>query len=178
MYQNYRNTGNETYRPTEQVIEEAGTLYGNYRPITSGAKKTDYSSYGLNAGFRIFFGEKRDVDGDGIADAQDRCKLEYGEIRFNGCPDRDHDNIADGDDACPDSAEDKDVFQDEDGCPDADNDADGVSDTSDKCPLDPEDRDAFQDEDGCPDLHDDDDRLLRRARPLPKSSGVLRPARL
>lgn len=33
--------------------------------------------------------------------------------------DRDHDGIADDDDACPDVAEDKDGFQDADGCPEA-----------------------------------------------------------
>jgi outer membrane protein OmpA-like peptidoglycan-associated protein len=139
MYQNYKNTGNESYRPTEQVIEEAGTLYGNYRPVTDGAKKSDYSSYGLNAGFRIFFGEKRDVDGDGIADVKDRCKLDYGEIRFNGCPDRDHDNIADGDDACPDEP----GGEETNGCPDDDHD--GVPNKVDKCPY-----EFGELRDGCP----------------------------
>ena len=65
--------------------------------------------------------------------------------------DRDGDGIPDSKDKCPDQPEDKDMFQDEDGCPDPDNDGDGIPDTIDKCPLDPEDKDGFQDADGCPD---------------------------
>ena len=65
--------------------------------------------------------------------------------------DRDGDGITDDVDKCPDEPEDKDGFQDEDGCPDLDNDADGIPDKDDKCPNEPEDKDGFQDEDGCPD---------------------------
>jgi len=48
-------------------------------------------------------------------------------------------------------AEDKDGFQDEDGCPDPDNDKDGVADAADKCPSEPETINGVKDEDGCPD---------------------------
>ena len=57
----------------------------------------------------------------------------------------------------PDEAEDKDTFQDDDGCPDPDNDGDGIADATDKCAMEPEDKDSFQDEDGCPDLDNDGD---------------------
>jgi outer membrane protein OmpA-like peptidoglycan-associated protein/opacity protein-like surface antigen len=73
--------------------------------------------------------------------------------------DRDGDGIPDSRDKCPDQPEDKDMYQDEDGCPDPDNDGDGIPDTIDKCPLDPEDKDGFQDEDGCPDLDNDGDGI-------------------
>ncbi|HET9626845.1 MAG TPA: hypothetical protein VFP84_36040, partial [Kofleriaceae bacterium] len=43
-------------------------------------------------------------------------------------PDRDGDGIADADDKCPDRPEDVDGFEDQDGCPDIDNDLDGVLD--------------------------------------------------
>ena len=56
--------------------------------------------------------------------------------------------------------EDKDQFEDVDGCPDPDNDADGIPDAADTCPLEPEDKDQFQDEDGCPDLDNDADGIL------------------
>jgi outer membrane protein OmpA-like peptidoglycan-associated protein len=56
-------------------------------------------------------------------------------------------------------AEDKDNFQDQDGCPDYDNDADGVPDTTDKCPITPEDIDLFEDLDGCPDFDNDKDGI-------------------
>ena len=79
--------------------------------------------------------------------------------------DRDHDGILDNVDKCPDDPEDKDGFEDEDGCPDKDNDKDGILDTKDKCPNEPEDKDKFEDEDGCPDpdndtdgIQDDDDK--------------------
>jgi OOP family OmpA-OmpF porin len=49
--------------------------------------------------------------------------------------DQDRDGLLDRDDKCPEQAEDKDAFQDEDGCPDPDNDGDDVLDTNDKCPL-------------------------------------------
>ena len=71
--------------------------------------------------------------------------------------DRDGDGILDRDDNCPDVAEDKDGFQDEDGCPDPDNDGDGILDSKDKCRDATEDFDGFKDEDGCPDLDDDAD---------------------
>jgi outer membrane protein OmpA-like peptidoglycan-associated protein len=74
--------------------------------------------------------------------------------------DTDGDGIMDPDDKCPTEPEDKDSFQDEDGCPDPDNDADGLPDTGDKCPNEPEDKDSFQDEDGCPDPDNDGDGIL------------------
>jgi len=76
-----------------------------------------------------------------------------------GRNDRDGDGIPDSVDACPDEPEDKDGFQDEDGCPDLDNDGDGIPDSADKCPNEPEDKDGFQDEDGCPDLDNDGDGI-------------------
>jgi len=71
--------------------------------------------------------------------------------------DRDEDGIPDKLDKCPDDPEDKDQFEDEDGCPDADNDKDGVRDSRDKCPSVPEDVDGHMDEDGCPDDDNDND---------------------
>jgi len=73
--------------------------------------------------------------------------------------DRDGDGIADSVDKCPDEPEDKDMFDDADGCPDPDNDGDGVPDAQDKCPLDPEDKDGFQDDDGCPEKDNDGDGI-------------------
>ena len=73
--------------------------------------------------------------------------------------DRDGDGIPDSVDACPDEPEDKDGFQDEDGCPDPDNDRDGIPDAQDQCPNDPEDKDGFQDTDGCPEPDNDNDGI-------------------
>ena len=66
----------------------------------------------------------RDADGDGIADAANRC---------------------------PEKAEDGDAFQDDDGCPEEDNDGDHLLDASDTCPDEAEVVNGVDDEDGCPD---------------------------
>ncbi len=73
--------------------------------------------------------------------------------------DRDGDGILDPVDQCPDDPEDKDGFEDEDGCPDKDNDKDGILDTEDECPNVAEDEDGFDDDDGCPDTDNDHDGL-------------------
>ena len=72
--------------------------------------------------------------------------------------DRDGDGIADDIDNCPDEPEDKDGFEDADGCPDLDNDNDGIPDLYDQCPDEPEDRNGFEDDDGCPDARRDRDK--------------------
>jgi OOP family OmpA-OmpF porin len=72
--------------------------------------------------------------------------------------DRDGDGITDDSDSCPDQPEDKDGFEDLDGCPE-DNDKDGIPDESDKCPNEPEDKDGFEDDDGCPDTDNDKDGI-------------------
>jgi len=71
--------------------------------------------------------------------------------------DSDGDGVDDEADACPSEPEDKDDFQDADGCPEADNDADGLADLDDPCPNTPEDVDGVEDGDGCPDLDNDGD---------------------
>jgi outer membrane protein OmpA-like peptidoglycan-associated protein len=77
--------------------------------------------------------------------------------RISSRGDSDGDGIPDGADICPDEPEDKDGFQDDDGCPELDNDLDGVLDAQDKCPDEPEDRDGYQDDDGCPEGDNDND---------------------
>ncbi|MGZ3405131.1 MAG: OmpA family protein [Polyangia bacterium] len=73
--------------------------------------------------------------------------------------DTDGDGIPDAQDLCPTEPEDKDGFDDEDGCPDPDNDQDGIPDKLDKCPNEPEDKDGFQDDDGCPEIDNDGDGI-------------------
>jgi OmpA-OmpF porin, OOP family len=74
----------------------------------------------------------RDTDNDGITNIKDRCVL---------------------------VPEDKDGFEDTDGCPEHDNDGDLRPDTEDKCPDQKEDLDGFDDDDGCPELDNDKDTL-------------------
>jgi OmpA-OmpF porin, OOP family len=75
-------------------------------------------------------------------------------------PDPDGDGIAGSADKCPNLAEDKDGFEDEDGCPDPDNDKDGIPDAQDKCPNKPETVNTIDDEDGCPEVDTDGDGFL------------------
>ena len=82
------------------------------------------------AGLNINWGMSSDQDGDGIFDKVDECR------------------------SIP---EDRDGFDDLDGCPDYDNDKDGIPDSLDRCPLAPEDLDGFEDTDGCPDFDNDRD---------------------
>jgi len=91
------------------------------------------------------FGRKKDVDND---------------------PDRD--GILGAADKCPTDPEDKDNFQDTDGCPENDNDNDGIVDISDKCPIDPEDKDGFEDTDGCPEDDIDKDGIADAADKCPR----------
>jgi outer membrane protein OmpA-like peptidoglycan-associated protein len=132
-----------------------------------------------------------DNDADGVLDPDDKCPLEPGAPDRGGCPeqaprDADGDGVDDVADKCGGAAEDKDGFEDTDGCPEPDNDDDGLLDRADKCPLEPgpptnlgcplqdrdgdgvkdgedgcpdepEDRDGVQDADGCPDLDNDRD---------------------
>ena len=73
--------------------------------------------------------------------------------------DNDRDGVLEANDQCPTVPEDRDGYQDSDGCPDPDNDSDGIPDASDRCVNEPEDRDQFQDDDGCPDPDNDGDGI-------------------
>lgn len=105
-----------------------------------------------------------DRDGDGLPDSKDNCPELPGPEKHHGCPwcdtmvdwvicvyegkpdpncpkgtaeDPDADGIVGDKDKCPSVPEDKDGFEDDDGCPEIDNDQDCVFDEQDKCPLDP-----------------------------------------
>lgn len=84
-----------------------------------------------------------------------------------GRNDKDGDGIPDSVDACADDSEDKDGFQDEDGCPDIDNDGDGIADADDQCPNEPEDKDGFKDTDGCREDDNDNDGIPDTADKCP-----------
>ncbi len=89
----------------------------------------------------------------------DKCVGNGGPVAATGPGDQDGDGILDDADRCPRVAEDKDGFQDDDGCPDDDNDFDGIADKIDNCPNEPEDKDGFEDDDGCPEPDNDKDNI-------------------
>ncbi|OGR13720.1 MAG: hypothetical protein A2341_05815 [Deltaproteobacteria bacterium RIFOXYB12_FULL_58_9] len=80
-----------------------------------------------------------------------------------GLADADKDGVSDSFDKCPDKQEDRDDFEDSDGCPELDNDKDGVVDEDDQCPNEPEDKDGLADTDGCPETDVDVDGVLDEA---------------
>jgi len=106
---------------------------------------------------------------------KDRCALTVAMVPPSDIKvqrlDTDGDGLYDDEDACPKDPEDKDGFQDGDGCPDPDNDNDGIPDKTDKCPLEPEDKDGFQDADGCPDPDNDGDGIADVKDKCPNDPG-------
>ncbi len=89
--------------------------------------------------------------------------------------DSDLDGVPNNRDGCVLVAEDKDGFEDSDGCPDDDNDGDRRMDAEDQCPDKKEDIDGFEDDDGCPDVDNDGDGIADledRFCPLDKEDGL------
>lgn len=87
------------------------------------------------------------------------------QLAFHQAPihDLDGDGVIDSKDACWREREDRDGYQDWDGCPEPDNDGDGVLDGDDQCPQQPEDHDGYRDSDGCP---DDEQRIEPKPAPV------------
>ncbi len=81
--------------------------------------------------------------------------------------DRDNDGVGDEVDKCPELAEDRDGFEDQDGCPDTDDDGDGIPDTIDACPQEAEDKNGVDDNDGCPETDVDGDGIVGSADRCP-----------
>lgn len=157
-------------------------LQGEYRM----SKEDDRDNLQLGAGY-VYRLNKQDRDGDGVADAIDKCPDVVGVASLQGCPDRDMDGIADGDDNCPDVAGPKatkgcpdsdgdSVLDKDDDCPDVkglaalkgcpDGDMDGVADKNDKCPTEK----GLPELMGCPDS--DGDGIADAEDDCPNEKGV------
>jgi len=148
---------------------------GGSAGVTDGYGAPDWRVFGM-VGYTMPAEEKApDADGDGIADADDRCPNEAEDFDGfeddDGCPDLDNDGdgIADADDECPNDAEDIDGFQDDDGCPDLDNDGDGIADAEDRCPNEI----GPAENNGCPDPDSDGDGVPDRTDNCPKEPGTV-----
>jgi OmpA-OmpF porin, OOP family len=109
--------------------------------LASGQQMADYVR-------KIFIGEMMDSDGDGVADAMDKCPGTPAGVKVDavGCPlDSDKDGVPDYLDKCPGTP--AGVKVDSTGCP-LDRDGDGVPDSLDKCPGTP--AGVKVDASGCP----------------------------
>jgi hypothetical protein len=95
-------------------------------------------SLGAGAAFNQAFGN---------ADFRAQLGFSYALRKF----DQDADGVPDRQDRCVGEREDRDGFQDEDGCADPDNDGDTIFDEDDRCPLAPAEWGQDDDEDGCTD---------------------------
>jgi outer membrane protein OmpA-like peptidoglycan-associated protein len=126
--------GGLQFFPTKDLVVAAGAGAG----IIPGAQRHDE--------YRVFLGITW-------------APVEGGKGTAVGGLDSDNDGIPDAQDVCPNEPEDRDGFDDDDGCPDPDNDQDGIPDKKDKCPNEPEDKDGFQDDDGCPETDNDGDGI-------------------
>lgn len=107
-------------------------------------------------------------------------RIIFGVMYENFDDDWDDDGILNGADLCARVPEDRDLFEDEDGCPEPDNDQDGLCDPGmsdascsgeDSCPNEPEDKDEFEDEDGCPDPDNDKDGIADVSDKCPLTPG-------
>jgi outer membrane protein OmpA-like peptidoglycan-associated protein len=167
----------ERTRGIREVIRQArdqGAYRCAPRELALAESHADFAGAELDYG--NYFRAKEEVR---TADENARLALEHSpKERCNPAPakpvlihDRDQDGIPDKLDKCPDDPEDKDGFEDEDGCPDPDNDKDGILDKVDKCPSEPEDKDGFEDEDGCPDPDNDKDGILDADDKCPNEAG-------
>jgi OOP family OmpA-OmpF porin len=122
-------------------------------PHNSGVRGYTGPDFEIFGGLYLNFGEVEKIQ----IFSKERIIERTAVVKKSG--DKDGDGIPDDIDKCPNEPEDKDGFQDQDGCPDLDNDGDGIPDAIDKCPNEPEDKDGFQDDDGCPDPDNDKDGI-------------------
>ena len=142
-----------------------------------GAKYRVDNGWGLRGDLRLLFPPSSTSSGPTVDfEALLSIYKEFGRkevekvVEKSGPKDSDGDGIPDDVDKCPNEPEDKDGFQDDDGCPDPDNDQDGVPDAQDKCPMQAEDKDGFQDDDGCPDPDNDNDGIPDAADKCPNEA--------
>ncbi len=127
--------------------------------------------------------EKKDADGDGVADADDACPDTAGkpsaDLAQNGCPaepsrgDLDGDGIVDVEDACPSEAGEKSDNAATSGCPPADQDGDGITDREDACPAEKGPRSDDASKSGCPPPPDaDGDAIPDASDACPNEAGL------
>ncbi|HZI06456.1 MAG TPA: OmpA family protein [Archangium sp.] len=109
---------------------------------------------------------RRDDDGDGVKNGEDKCPTEAGPAGRQGClvKDTDKDGIEDGADTCPTEA----GTAERQGCPVRDTDKDGLEDSMDKCPTEagPAERQ------GCPVRDADKDGVADERDACPAEAGL------
>lgn len=130
---------------------EVRTTTDGWAPF--GEKAT--SSVQLDLGARFFVGDVATTitigSGFGGAIGDPALSVNVGATWSPRAHDADGDGIPDGSDQCVHLPEDRDGFEDEDGCSDLDNDNDTIPDDEDRCPLVEAPEGQDEDMDGCTD---------------------------
>ncbi|MFP2932517.1 OmpA family protein [Pyxidicoccus sp. 3LG] len=131
--------------PWELLVGARAKVWGNWGLELNVGRGINLSSgYGreaLRVMFALRYDEKfLDSDGDGVPDIRDKC---------------------------PTEAEDKDGFQDNDGCMDPDNDGDGIVDGEDGCP----EEKGTKERKGCPERDSDGDGIMDEFDKCPDKPG-------
>ncbi|MFP2911319.1 OmpA family protein [Pyxidicoccus sp. 3LFB2] len=131
--------------PWEVLVGARAKVWGNWGLELNVGRGINLSSgYGreaLRVMFALRYDEKfLDSDGDGVPDIRDRC---------------------------PTEAEDKDGFQDNDGCMDPDNDGDGIVDGEDGCVMEK----GTKERKGCPEVDTDGDGIMDEFDKCPEKAG-------
>ena len=118
-------------------------------------------------GFRVFAGLDWGQPGERQQRAEEPAPAPMPAPVAVAVVDTDGDGIADDRDRCPQQPEDKDGFEDQDGCPDPDNDKDGILDAQDKCPTEP----GLSELRGCPAKDTDEDGVADHLDNCPTEKG-------
>lgn len=147
-----------------------------YDITTSDLRTTSSGSHEISLEMR--FGQKKDKDGDGCPDKEDKCPDKPGPKENDCCPeekkdeavadneDSDGDGVPNKDDKCPDTPGPK----SNQGCPWGDRDGDGIRDDIDKCP----DLPGVASNQGCPIDDRDQDGIVDKFDKCPDEPGSLR----
>jgi len=180
VYSNNENFANDMARNISSDTDAAYYLGG-------GVKRRFGDQWGLRADFRVLAVPSSDntvpadptitkttVDFEAMVSLYADLARDEAPVRIPPPPppptiddDPDRDAVVGAADQCPEEPEDKDYFEDQDGCPDPDNDSDGFADADDTCPLEAEDRDLYQDDDGCPEPDNDLDGMIDKIDSCP-----------
>ncbi|HEY6078988.1 MAG TPA: thrombospondin type 3 repeat-containing protein [Polyangiaceae bacterium] len=143
------------------VFRAMGEVFGATRFSTAQGENTMEGNLGMQIvplGSPIQFtlgGGTGLIQGVGVP----KLRAFLGVVYVSEARDNDDDGIEGASDQCPTEPEDKDGYEDSDGCPDNDNDLDTIPDKQDKCPGQAEDQDGFEDQDGCPETDNDKDGI-------------------
>ncbi|NNL95828.1 MAG: OmpA family protein [Xanthomonadales bacterium] len=161
------STGSQRLSSDWKNCMAAGLVVGAAAGATDDAEAVrETAAAGAIIGSLVCAFMRKDADGDGVHDDDDRCPgtPKGAEVDQNGCqPDLDGDGVPDSDDQCPDTASGARV--DARGC-EVDSDGDGVKDSADRCPGTV--AGAAVDSDGC-ELDSDGDGVKDSADECPET---------